>query len=113
MEAAIADVLWLRSEATPNLRYTVFVGDSDGNSFGRVASLQPYGNGEDAQVVKEDCVSHIQKRIVTNLREVKRTWKGRKLSDGKVIRGKQRLTNARINSYQVYYGEAIHQPRER
>ena len=107
MEADIAEVLWMRSQEKNNLRYTTFVGDGDGASFGRVASLKPYGSAPEAQVVKEDCIGHIQKRIGTKLREVKRTWKGRKLSDQKGIGGKQRLTNNRINSYQVYYGKAM------
>lgn len=107
MEPDIAEVLWGRSQEKNNLRYTVFVGDGDGASFGRVAAAQPYGKEPEDRVTKEDCVGHIQKRMGTKLREVKRTWQGRKLTDGKGIGGKQRLTNARINSYQVYYGKAI------
>ena len=70
MEADIAEVLWMRSQEKNNLRYTTFVGDGDGASFGRVASLKPYGSAPEAQVVKEDCIGHIQKRMGTRLREV-------------------------------------------
>ena len=107
MEADIAEVLWCWSEEENKLRYMVFVGDGDGSSFGRIAKLKPYGDGPEAAVVKEDCLGHIQKRMGTKLREVKRTYKGRKLADGKGIGGKQRMTNKKINDFQVYYGKAI------
>ena len=99
MEADIAKALWMRSEEERQKRYTVFVGD--GASFGRVVSLKPYG---DTPVVKEDCTGHIQKRMGTKLREVKRKLQGQKLGDGKGIGGRQRLTTKRINSFQVSIG---------
>ena len=107
MEADIAATLWERSQEKNNLRYTVFVGDGDGASYGRVSALKPYRKELDDAIIKEDCVGHVQKQMGTKLRELKRTWKGRKSKDGKGIGGKQRLTGARINSYQVYYGKAI------
>ena len=69
MEAEIVEALWTRPEELIQKRYTVFAGD--GASFGRVSSLKPYGA---TPVVKEDCAGHIQKRMGTRLREVKRRY---------------------------------------
>ena len=58
-------------------------------------------------VTKEECVGHVQKRVGTALRELKRKLRGTKLSDGKTIGGKNRLTDNLIDKLQNFYGEAI------
>ena len=58
--------------------------------------------GEKYIVVKEECVGHVQKRLGLGLRELKR-----KLSDGKVIGGKGRLTDETIDKMQNYFRKAI------
>ena len=47
-------------------------------------------------------MGHIQKRMGTALRELKRKNKGMKLNDGKTIGGKGRLTNVIIDKIQNY-----------
>ena len=65
--------------------------------------------GDKYIVVKEKYVGHVQKRLGSGLRELKRKQRGTKLSDGKVIGGKGRLTDKKIerDKMQNYFGEAI------
>ena len=59
------------------------------------------------RVVKLDCIGHVQKRLGTALRELKKKTKG-KLADGKAIGGKgHRLSDKTIDKLQQYYGKAI------
>lgn len=57
--------------------------------------------------MKKECVGHVQKRMGSQLRKVKENMRGKKLSDGKPLGGKNRLTDAVINTLTVYYGNAI------
>ena len=59
-------------------------------------------------VEKEECVNHITKRMGSNLRELLRSYKGKKLSDGKGLGGKGGgLTLSRVDTIQNFYGKAI------
>ena len=59
------------------------------------------------QVVKLDCIGHVQKRMGTALRDLKKKTKG-KLEDGKSVGGKgHRLSDKTIDKLQEYYGNAI------
>ena len=58
---------------------------------------------------KGECVGHVQKRLGTHLRNLRTKLKGTKLSDGKPLIGKGRLTEKIINLLQNYYGMAIRQ----
>lgn len=50
---------------------------------------------------------HIQKRLGTRLRNLKASKKGIKLSDGKVLGGKGRLTDVEIDNLQRYYRPSL------
>ena len=56
---------------------------------------------------KIECVGHVQKRIGTRLRKLKQSMKGEKLSDGKTLFEKGRLTETQIEKIQKQYGIAI------
>ena len=105
MESAGCLMLWTRSVSRNQLRYTAFVGDGDSAAYKTVLNEQPYG--PDVQIVKKDCVGHVQKRMGTGLRNLVASYKGQKLSDGKGIGGMGRLTKKKMDSFQVYYGKAI------
>ncbi|XP_028405772.1 uncharacterized protein LOC114528348 [Dendronephthya gigantea] len=64
-------------------------------------------SAEDKEIRKEECVGHVQKRLGTALRKYKNDHKGKKLSDGKSVGGKGRLTDKTIDKMQNYYGKAI------
>ena len=105
MEAEAAVQLWSRSEEKHGLQYRVFIGDGDSKAYSSVCQAQPYG--PDVHVVKEECVGHVQKRIGTNLRTLKKSRKGQLLEDGLKISGKGRLTDEVVDNLQRYYGMAI------
>jgi hypothetical protein len=90
-----------------NLRYKYLVSDGDSKTFALLSREQVYGTDPEDQVVKLDCVGHVQKRLGTALRNLKVKYRGQKLSDGKTIGGARRLTDSLINSLQNYYGNAI------
>ena len=104
MECQAGVDIFLRSIGKRNLHYTVFVGDGDSASYGKVceACVDMYSY----PVAKEECVGHIQKRMGSGLREFKRKM-GQKLADGKTVGGIGRLTAGVIDRIQNNYGEAI------
>lgn len=81
------------------------MGDGDSSAFATVEKAKPYG--PDIEIVKKECIGHVQKRMGSRLRRLKKKSGKTKLSDGKPIGGKGRLTNAAINDIQLYYGLAI------
>jgi hypothetical protein len=106
MEAVAAVAIFSRSINTRQLKYTTFVGDGDSSSFGRVKEALEREFGVAYEIKKEECVGHVQKRLGTALRKYKND-KGKKLSDGKSVGGKGRLTDKVIDKRQNYYGKAI------
>ena len=107
MEAVAAVEIFSRSIEKRKLKYTTFVGDGDSSSFGQVKAALDEKFGSDYEVKKEECVGHVQKRLGTALRKYKKDNKGKKLSDGKTVGGKGRLTDKVIDKMQNYYGKAI------
>jgi hypothetical protein len=107
MEAVSAVDMFTRSIRTRKLKYTTFVGDGDSSSFGRVMEALEKKFGTAYEIKKEECVGHVQKRLGTALRKYKNDRKGKKLSDGKTVGGKGRLTDKVIDKMQNYYGKAI------
>ena len=62
--------------------YIAFVGDEDSDCLGTVkGECEKLGIGYD--IVKEECVGHIQKCSRTALRQLKLRMRGTKLTDGK------------------------------
>ncbi|GFW55616.1 uncharacterized protein TNCV_120001 [Trichonephila clavipes] len=81
--------IFQRSETSRKASYTQYLGDGDSNGFLTIKEAKVYGNTE---VEKLECVGHVQKRMGTRLRNILKTSKGIKLSDGKNISGCGRLT---------------------
>ena len=104
MESLGAVAIFQRSVENYNLRYTEYIGDGDSSSFQEVELAKPYGH---IGIKKLECVGHVQKRVGTRCRNLRKSLKGTKLSDGKGISGKGRLTDKAINTLQNYYGMAI------
>ena len=66
-----------------------------------------FGQADCNSVMKLDCVGHVQKRVGTTLRELRKKTSG-KLKDGLPVGGrKHRLTDKAIDKLQQYYGRAI------
>ena len=88
--------LYQRSVELHNLRYTEFYGDGDSKSFSRIKNIY-----QDAGILveKKECIGHVQKRVGTALRKLKR--------DNPGLGGKGKLTDNLIDKLQNYYGIAI------
>lgn len=67
-------MLFSRSLEKHKLRYVRFIGDGDSKSYNEVRRAQPYG--PDVDVVKEECIGHVQKRMGTRLRNLVNKMKG-------------------------------------
>lgn len=103
MEVAGALEMFQRSQNQYNVRYIDYLGDGDSKAFQAVCNAQPYG--PDIEIKKLECIGHVEKRMGTRLRNLKAQH--RKLSDGKTLGGKNRLTDTAIQKIQIYYGLAI------
>ncbi|GFW45676.1 uncharacterized protein TNCV_3246131 [Trichonephila clavipes] len=97
--------IFQRSLSHRSVRYTSYIGDGDSKTFSSITASNPYG--EDITVSKIECVRHVQKRMGTRLRKLKQM--SSKLSDGKSIGEKGRLTDRMIDLITTYYGNAIRQ----
>lgn len=105
--------MWQRSEGK-GFKYVTFLSDGDLSSFTAVCSMNN-GNGSYAShnVMKEECINHVQKRMGTwlkKLREelkVEKTTKTGKVMKRSLVAGKHQLTDKQIYALQKYYGKAI------
>ena len=88
-------------------RCVEYVGDGDTNSFGSVVQALTKKFGDGYNIIKEDCIGHLQKRMGAALRNFKSECRGTKLSDGKTVGGTGRLTDKAVDLIQTYYGCAI------
>ena len=107
MEVEGIKEMFNRSLEKYDVKYTTYIGDGDSSSYSTIAAAKPYG--PDVNIMKKECVGHVQKRLGSRLRNLKASLGKRKLEDGKSIGGKGRLTNIMIDRMQNYYGLAIRQ----
>ena len=77
--------------------YTKLYCDGDSKSYDRVK--QVYKDKHTKEVERLQCMGHVQKRMGTALRKLKKDVKG--------LGGKGKLTKALIDKLQNYYGIAI------
>ncbi|GFY18988.1 uncharacterized protein TNCV_3876761 [Trichonephila clavipes] len=96
--------IFQRSETSRKACYTQYLGDGDSKGFLTIKEAKVYG---DTEVEKLEYVGHVQKRMGTRLRNILKMSKGIKLSDGKNISGRGRITLKEVDSIQHYYGLAI------
>lgn len=82
------------SEETRKLQYTEYFGDGDSKAYNEVENCY-----ENIHVEKKECVGHVQKRVWTAVRKLKKENKG--------IGGKGKLTDSLIDKLQNYNGIAI------
>lgn len=96
MEVDAIIEMFQRSEKLFGIKYCNYVGDGDTKTFKAILDKQPYG--EDYKVTKSECVGHVEKRMGSRLRNIKKTAK---------LGGKGKLTDALIKKLTKYYGLAI------
>ncbi|XP_053945027.1 uncharacterized protein LOC128854730 isoform X6 [Anastrepha ludens] len=97
MEVDAMIELFSRSVEKHGVMYTNYVGDGDSKTYTGIVNGKPYGNR--AEIVKKECVGHVQKRMGTRLRACKK--------DNPGIGGRNKLTLKLIDKLSVYYGLAI------
>ena len=104
MDATGLLAIYQRSVEDYSLRYTEFLGDGDSKAHKLIVEEAVYG---DKAVTKLECIGHVQKRMGSRLRSLKKRLGQTRLDDGKSVGGTGRLTLGTINRLQVYYGRAI------
>lgn len=94
MEVVGSANIFQRSIEKHNLRYVKYLGDGDSKSFPAVQNTY-----EGIEVEKLECIGHVQKRVGSRLRNLKKANKG--------LGGKGKLTDNMIDKLQNYYGIAL------
>jgi len=88
--------MFQRSQERYGVRYSNYIGDGDAKTFKAIIHAKPYG--DDFNVTKSECVSHVEKRMGNRLRNLKKTAK---------LGEKGKLTDVLIKKLTKYYGLAI------
>ncbi|XP_018305872.1 uncharacterized protein [Mycetomoellerius zeteki] len=88
--------IFKRSIEKYNVQYRYYIGDGDSKTYTGVVNSHPYG---DIEVIKKECIGHVQKRMGSRLRNLVKT--------SKQLGGKGKLTGKFIDKLAVYYGLAI------
>ena len=57
--------------------YIEYIGDGDNKSYKTVCDAKPYG--PDIKITKVECMDHVQKRMGTHLRNLKKNLSGKKI----------------------------------
>lgn len=93
--------MFRRSTSLYNIKYQYYIGDGDSKTFKGILDAKPY---DDIDVQKKECIDHVQKRMGTRLRNIKKQTKG--------LGGKGKLTGKLIDELSIYYGLAIRRHHE-
>ena len=96
MEPAGAERMFWRSVETHDLRYSELYGDGGTKTHQQIKDVY---QADGTEVMKQECIGHVQKRVGTVLRKLKKENPG--------LGGKSKLTDAIIDKMQNYYGIAI------
>ena len=68
MEMAAAEILWERSVESHRFRYTTMLSDGDSRTHKHLCDLCVYGSN--VEIVKEECVNHVARRMGMALRKL-------------------------------------------
>ena len=93
VEIAGVQAIFSRSITKHNLRYTDFYG-GDSKSQKSIEDIYP-----DTKVIKRKCIGHVQKRVRSRLRKLRKKVSG--------LGGADKLNDGIIHRLQNYYGMAI------
>ena len=89
--------IWNRSVETRHLRYTQMISDGDCKSFATFNEHKPYGNVE---VVKHECVGHVQKRVMPKVKLARTSFKSDKAKTKKKKALKDRMKKCLLGATQ-------------
>ncbi|XP_071056469.1 uncharacterized protein [Onthophagus taurus] len=96
MEADAIIEMFESSESKYDVKYKYYIGDGDSKTFKTILTKKPYG--AEFEIYKRECVGHVQKRMGTRLRSIKKEKK---------LGGVGKLTDNLIGELTKYYGKAI------
>ncbi|KYQ49219.1 hypothetical protein ALC60_11725 [Trachymyrmex zeteki] len=96
MEVDAVVEMFLRSEQLHGVRYSNYIGDGDAKTFKAILDIEPYGH--EFKIKKNECIGHVEKRMGSRLRNIKKSAK---------LGGKGKLTDVLIKKLTRYYGLAI------
>ena len=94
MEVSGSKRIFERSVRNRGLRYTKFLGDGDSKSFSSIKNVY-----SSVEVEKLECVGHVQKRVGSRLRSLKKNVKN--------LGGRGKLTDKTVDRLQNYYGIVV------
>ncbi|CAN8006086.1 unnamed protein product, partial [Ixodes hexagonus] len=95
MEVQAAGTIFSRSIELHRMQYTTVLSDGDSKAFVHVSKLNLY----DKEIVKEDCVNHVAKRVFSGIENIKKKKGG--------LGGKGKLTKAVVKKLTAYYAAAL------
>jgi len=81
MEVDAVKEMFSASEEKFGVRFVNYIGDGDSKTFKALLDLNPYG--DEHPIKKSECVNHVEKRMGTRLRNIK---KEKKLEEKKADR---------------------------
>ncbi|XP_025160980.1 uncharacterized protein LOC112589971 [Harpegnathos saltator] len=96
MEVDAVVEMFQRSESLYEVKYGRYIGDGDSKTFKGILNAEPY---ENFTIQKKECIDHVQKRMGTRLRNLKKEVKD--------LGRKGKLTGKLIDELSMYYGLAI------
>lgn len=96
MEVDAMIEMFSTSEEKFGVKYGNYIGDGDSKTFKAILDSEPYGN--ELPIVKSECIGHVEKRMGSRLRNVR---KEKKLS------GRGKLTDKVVKKLTKYYGLSI------
>ncbi|CAK9829653.1 hypothetical protein ANTRET_LOCUS6952 [Anthophora retusa] len=73
MEVDAVVEMFLRSEELHGARYSNYIGDGDAKTFKAIFDIEPYGH--EFKTKKNECIGHVEKRMGSRLRNVKKSAK--------------------------------------
>ncbi|GFU62973.1 uncharacterized protein TNCV_28901 [Trichonephila clavipes] len=79
MEVKAAAKIWPRSKVC-GFRYTILLSDVDAKTHKFLNSLKIYG--PDIDILKEECINHVSKRLGTSLRYLVKDWRAKGMTLG-------------------------------
>ena len=74
MESTGVQRLYARSLEKHKIRYIPFIGDGDSSAYNNICKVKPYGPS--IFIPKDEGISHVTKRMGTNVRALVRDNKG-------------------------------------
>lgn len=98
MEAKAAKIMWKRSEELYKIRYTTLLSDGDAKTHKTLIDSQVYG--PNINIVKEECLNHISKRLVTGIKNVVKEWRVKGVTlGGKKVGNLKEETIIKLGNY--------------